>query len=107
MISKSRSSPPSYEHGAPNAVWEIQGYCRSIITLDDFLFANQDVLLGRVELHETLRESGRSAQPRATLSPSCRLYGSVVIGEGVSLGKTWWCWDPAPSAPDAPLSRAR
>ena len=65
----------------------MQGYCRSIITIDDFLFANQDVLLGRVELHETLQESDRSAKPQAALSPSCRFYGSVVIGEGVSLGE--------------------
>ena len=84
---KEQVFPSLYEHGAPNAVWEIQGYCRSIITIDDFLFANQDVLLGRVELHETLQESDRSAKPQATLSPSCRLYGSVVIGEGVSLGE--------------------
>ena len=84
---KEQVFPSLYEHGAPNAVWEMEGYCRSIITLDDFLFANQDVLLGRVELHETLQESDRSAQPQAAFSPSCRLYGAVVIGEGVSLGE--------------------
>ena len=84
---KEQVFPSLYEHGAPNAVWEMEGYCRSIITLDDFLFANQDVLLGRVELHETLQEFDRSAQPQAAFSPSCRLYGAVVIGEGVSLGE--------------------
>ena len=83
---KEQVFPSLYERGAPSAVWEIQGYCRSITTIDDFLFANQDVLLGRVPLPETLPEFDRSAKPQPTLSPSCRLHGPVVIGERVSLG---------------------
>ena len=84
---KEQVFPALYEHEAPSAVWEIQGYCRSIITIDDFLFANQDVLLGRVDLHETLQASDRAAKSQAALSPSSRFYGSVAIGEGASLGE--------------------
>lgn len=84
---KEQVFPSLYERGVPGAVWEMQGYCRSITTIDEFFFANQDVLLGRVEFPETLQEFDRSANPQATISPSCRFHGPVVIGEMVSLGE--------------------
>ena len=58
--SQGAALPALYERGAPSAVWEIQGYCRTITSMDDYFFANQDVLLGRVQFPES---SGSSTVP--------------------------------------------
>ena len=41
-----------YKSGTPAGVWEIPGHCRSIADLDDYLSANQDLLLERVRFPE-------------------------------------------------------
>jgi lipopolysaccharide/colanic/teichoic acid biosynthesis glycosyltransferase len=43
---KEQLFPPLHETGAVTGVWEVPGYCRTISSIEDYFFANQDVLLG-------------------------------------------------------------
>ncbi|MDP1761136.1 MAG: NDP-sugar synthase, partial [Deltaproteobacteria bacterium] len=46
---KEQLFPILYERGLPASLWEIQQYCRTISSLDDYFFANLDVLAQRVQ----------------------------------------------------------
>ncbi|MCX5893190.1 MAG: sugar transferase [Deltaproteobacteria bacterium] len=100
---KEQVFPSLYESGAPSAVWELQGYCRSITTIDDYLFANQDVLLGRVPIPETLQEFDGPPTPQPEVSPSCHFYGPVAIGEGVRFGDNVLVLGPSAIGPHCDL----
>lgn len=84
---KEQVFPHLYERGIPSAVWELQGYCRGITTIDDVLFANQDVLLGRLRVSEMIQEFDCPGADRPVISQSCRFHGPVAIGDGASLGE--------------------
>lgn len=100
---KEQVFPPLYECGAPTAVWEIQGYCRSITTIDDFFFGNQDVLLGRVTIPELPLKFDRPSEPPPALSPSCSVYGPVAVGEGSQIGDNVLVLGPSTIGPGCDL----
>jgi lipopolysaccharide/colanic/teichoic acid biosynthesis glycosyltransferase len=47
---KEQLFPPLSGTGAVTGVWEVEGYCRTISSIEDYFFANQDVLLGWINL---------------------------------------------------------
>jgi len=87
---KEQLFPILYELGLPAHLWEIQQYCRTISSLDDYFFANLDVLAQRVKFPGI---NDAVAKPRAasagnagwrlfepvSLGPDCRLAGEVLI----------------------------
>lgn len=80
--------------GRPARVWEIEGYCRLINSINDYVKANEDVLLGRVSFPMGILDSGKESPARGgylshgalikdpvALSPSARVdAGAMVIG---------------------------
>jgi lipopolysaccharide/colanic/teichoic acid biosynthesis glycosyltransferase/dTDP-glucose pyrophosphorylase len=82
---KEQLFPRLYEVGQSGRVWEITGYCRAITSMEDYFFANQDVLLKRVQVPEKIGEFEATPGPGPCLSKSCRVYQPVVIGAGAAL----------------------
>ena len=78
-----------YKSGTPAGVWEIPGHCRSIASLDDYLSANQDLLLERVRFPE-IRVNGAppedSPEARSGINPSSYLVEPLVIGPASLIG---------------------
>jgi lipopolysaccharide/colanic/teichoic acid biosynthesis glycosyltransferase/acetyltransferase-like isoleucine patch superfamily enzyme len=83
------------EKGKPARVWEIAGYCRLVNSINDYVKANEDVLLGRVQFaledragfKESSVASPKNISPGAlvkdpvAVSPSARIEaGAMVIG---------------------------
>lgn len=46
---KEQLFPRLTEKGTPGAVWEVSGYCRTLVSVSDYFTANRDALLGRVK----------------------------------------------------------
>lgn len=82
---KEQLFPRLYEVGQSGRVWELTSYCRAINSMEDYFFANQDVLLELVQVPEKIGEFDSVPGPGPRLSKSCRLHQPVVIGEGSSL----------------------
>ena len=87
---KEQLFPVLHERGLPARIWEIQQYCRTIASLDDYFFANIDVLARRVlfpGINDAVKEpltapTGNGAwrlfEPVA-MGPDCRLADEVLI----------------------------
>ena len=94
---KEQLFPILYEQGLPASIWEIQQYCRTISSLDDYFFANLDVLAQRVQFpgidfavaQPQTAPAGDAAwrlfEPVA-LGPDCRLADEVLILGPTAIG---------------------
>jgi len=94
---KEQLFPILYERGLPANLWEIQQYCRTILSVDDYFLANLDVLTQRVQFpgfNDTLAQpqiapAGNAAwrlfEPVA-LGPDCRLADEVLILGPTAIG---------------------
>ena len=94
---KEQLFPILYERGLPARIWEIQQYCRTISSLDDYFFANLDVLARRV-LFPGINDA--VAQPQTApvgnvpwklfepvaMGPHCRLADEVLILGPTAIG---------------------
>lgn len=76
---KEQVFPALYESGVTTAMWEISGYCRTIIAIDDYLYANQDVLLQRLQVDDKILELDLPDPGQPVISESSRFHGPVVI----------------------------
>lgn len=83
---KEQVFPSLYAGEITTTVWEITGYCRTITAIDDYLYANQDVLLKRLQVDDKIRELDLPDQGQPVISESCRLHGPVVIAPEARLG---------------------
>jgi lipopolysaccharide/colanic/teichoic acid biosynthesis glycosyltransferase len=86
---KEQLFPILYEKGGAAVTWELTGYSRTISTLDDYFFANLDVLLGRVDfpdLRTSLDLNGTSHQNPPQLEPSVKLYPPYAMKPGAKIG---------------------
>jgi lipopolysaccharide/colanic/teichoic acid biosynthesis glycosyltransferase/NDP-sugar pyrophosphorylase family protein len=75
-----------YQQGGLTVPWEIPGYCRTITSIGEYLFANQDVLLGRVNLPELPGAPELSDAAAPKISASAKFYGSMEMGRGSQVG---------------------
>jgi len=84
---KEQLFPILYEKGGAAVTWEITGYSRTISSLDDYFFANLDVLLGRVNF-PNLQDSknGKNSKTPPQLDPSVKLYPPFVMQSGTKVG---------------------
>ena len=72
-----------HESNAPAEAWEIPGYCHTISSLEDYLNANQDLLLGRVrfpEMEDAGGDCGACLEARPSINPSASLVEPFVLG---------------------------
>jgi lipopolysaccharide/colanic/teichoic acid biosynthesis glycosyltransferase len=87
---KEQLFPLLYARGLPASCWEIQQYCRTISSLDDYFIANLDVLAQRVKFPEIKNTVGLPQSAPAghadwklfepvALGPDCRLADEVLI----------------------------
>lgn len=81
---KEQLFPLLYEKGGAAVTWEISGYSRTISSLDDYFFANLDVLLGRVDFVNAT--NGKNGQNPPRLDPSVKLYPPYVMRPGTTIG---------------------
>ena len=81
---KEQLFPPLYAAGAATGVWEVPGYCRTISSIEDYFFANQDVLLGLVQLQPAIvAAEARRETFYPQIAPTAKLLPPAVI-EGSS-----------------------
>lgn len=82
---KEQLFPILYERGLPAIIWEIQQYCRMISSLDDYFFANLDVLAQRVQFPGI---NDAVAQPLTAPAGNAawKLFGPVAMGPDCRLG---------------------
>jgi lipopolysaccharide/colanic/teichoic acid biosynthesis glycosyltransferase/NDP-sugar pyrophosphorylase family protein len=86
---KEQLFPILYEKGGAAVTWEITGYSRTISSLDDYFFANLDVLLGRVDLpalHNSTNTNGTNHQNPPHLDSSVKLYPPYVVRPETQIG---------------------
>ncbi len=86
---KEQLFPLLYEKGGAAVTWEITGYSRTISTLDDYFFANLDVLLGRVDfpaLQNSTDSNGKNHQNPPQLDPSVKLYPPYAMRSDTQIG---------------------
>jgi lipopolysaccharide/colanic/teichoic acid biosynthesis glycosyltransferase len=100
---KEQLFPRLYEVGEAGRVWEISGYCRGLTSMEDYFFANQDVLLKRVQVSEKIEEFEPAPGPEPCLSKSCRLHQPVVIGDGSSLDEGVMVLGPSAIGPNCEI----
>ncbi len=81
---KEQLFPLLYEKGGAAVTWEIAGYSRTISSLDDYFFANLDVLLGRVDFVNAT--NGKNHKNPPALDASVRLYPPYVMKPGTKIG---------------------
>jgi lipopolysaccharide/colanic/teichoic acid biosynthesis glycosyltransferase len=93
---KEQLFPKLSERGFSASLWEIQQYCRTISSVDDYFFANLDVLAQRVQFPDNdavvqpqTAPAGNAAwklfEPVA-LGPDCRLADEVLILGPTAIG---------------------
>lgn len=74
------------ENGKPARVWEINGYCRLLNGINDFVRANEDVLLGRVHfLVGSPPAAGESRGATGYISPGAVIKEPVAVGASARL----------------------
>jgi mannose-1-phosphate guanylyltransferase len=86
---KEQLFPVLYEKGGAAVTWELNGYSRTISSLDDYFFANQDVLLGRVGfpyLQNPPQSNGKNYRNPPQLAPSVKLYPPYAMKPGTKIG---------------------
>jgi lipopolysaccharide/colanic/teichoic acid biosynthesis glycosyltransferase len=81
---KEQLFPPLYELGAVTGVWEVQGYCRTISSIEDYFFANQDALLGRIT--SPVSSIGPQALPPLKVAPTAKFMAPAVMEPSSSVG---------------------
>lgn len=77
-----------YEEDETTAVWEMEGYCRTITSIDEYFGANRDVVTGRVQFPEMGNLWGLPAPTEADrpqISPSVALYDPIVMGAAAQI----------------------
>ncbi len=86
---KEQLFPLINEKGGSAVTWEISGYSRTISSLDDYFFANLDVLVGRVEFPDLQTSTGspRPNQQPPHLDPSVRLYPPYAVRPETKIGE--------------------
>jgi lipopolysaccharide/colanic/teichoic acid biosynthesis glycosyltransferase len=82
---KEQLFPPLYEAGAVTGVWEVTGYCRTISSIEDYFFANQDVLLGRVTL--PVNAAVPQDPVTGTIAPTAKVFTPAVIAASSTIGE--------------------
>lgn len=86
---KEQLFPMLYEKGGAAVTWELTGYSRTISSLDDYFFANLDVLLGRVDfpnLQNSTNSNGKNSQNPPQLDSSVKLYPPYAMKPGTKIG---------------------
>jgi lipopolysaccharide/colanic/teichoic acid biosynthesis glycosyltransferase len=86
---KEQLFPMLYEKGGAAVTWELTGYSRTISSLDDYFFANLDVLLGRVDflnLQNSTNSNGKNSQNPPQLDSSVKLYPPYALKPGTKIG---------------------
>ena len=78
-----------YNDGKPASVWEVPEHARTLVSVDDYFAANQDLLLSRMKFPEIKDPHGASQHP----SPS--LLGPVSVRARTSLGQNTMVIGPA------------
>lgn len=79
---------PLYEQGITSGAWEIKGYCRTITSIEDYFFANQDVLLGAVQIPDTGNPPGSADSPSPPpAAPGARFFEPLAIGPDTRIGE--------------------
>jgi lipopolysaccharide/colanic/teichoic acid biosynthesis glycosyltransferase len=76
---KEQLFPILYERGLPASLWEIQQYCRTISSLDDYFWANLDVLAQRV-IFPGINDAVAQPQAAPAGNAAWRLLGPVALG---------------------------
>jgi lipopolysaccharide/colanic/teichoic acid biosynthesis glycosyltransferase len=94
---KEQLFPILYARRLPASLWEIPQYCRPISTLDDYLWANLDILAQRVTfplIHDAVAPPPITSAAHAALrlfepvvlGPDCRLADEVLILGPTAIG---------------------
>jgi lipopolysaccharide/colanic/teichoic acid biosynthesis glycosyltransferase/NDP-sugar pyrophosphorylase family protein len=77
------------DRGTPGSVWEIPGYCRTLVSVADYFTANRDVLLGRVKPQDPQwlqhTEHRRWAKPQ--VASSAVMLKPIVIDQASCVGE--------------------
>jgi lipopolysaccharide/colanic/teichoic acid biosynthesis glycosyltransferase/acetyltransferase-like isoleucine patch superfamily enzyme len=87
---KEQLFPILHEKGMIAVTWEINGYARTISSLDDYFFSNLDVLVGRAEfpdLPNAQAAPGPNNGHRPKIHPSAKLYSPFAIRPETRLGE--------------------
>ena len=85
---KEQLFPVLHAKGGVAVTWEIPGYARTISSLDDYFFANLDVLSGRVEFFDPqIAPAGSNHQHPPHLDPSVKLYPPYAMRPGTQIGE--------------------
>jgi lipopolysaccharide/colanic/teichoic acid biosynthesis glycosyltransferase len=83
---KEQLFPPLHAQGLTTVMWQVSGYCRTITSLEDYFFANQDVLMGHMKpLPAAQGDPGGAAA--AGLPASSKALPPLAMGEDVQVGE--------------------
>jgi lipopolysaccharide/colanic/teichoic acid biosynthesis glycosyltransferase/NDP-sugar pyrophosphorylase family protein len=85
---KEQLFPRLADKGTSGSVWEVSGYCRTLVSVSDYFTANRDVLLDRVKFPDMQgwqpAEVRRWAEPQ--VPSSTVMLNPVAIGQASSIG---------------------
>jgi lipopolysaccharide/colanic/teichoic acid biosynthesis glycosyltransferase len=81
---KEQLFPPLYELGGVTGVWEVQGYCRTVSSVEDYFFANQDVLLGRIRA--PVNDTCPPARPPLKIASTAKFLAPAVMEPSSRVG---------------------
>jgi lipopolysaccharide/colanic/teichoic acid biosynthesis glycosyltransferase len=87
---KDQLFPILYEKGMIAVTWEIKGYARTIVSLDDYFFGNLDVLVGRAEFPNLPNGEGQNGRKNTNppqIHPSAKLYAPYAVRPETRIGE--------------------
>lgn len=87
---KDQLFPILYEKGMIAVTWEIAGYARTIVSIDDYFYGNLDVLVGRAEFPNLPNGQGLNGpknQHPPQIHPSAKLYAPYAVRPETQIGE--------------------
>lgn len=86
---KEQLFPRLADKGTPGSVWEVSGYCRTLVSISDYFAANRDVLLDRIKFPDLQwlqhAENRHWAKPR--VSSSAVMLKPIMIDQASCVGE--------------------
>ncbi len=94
---KEQLFPRLADKGTPGSVWEISGYCRTLVSVSDYFTANRDVLLGRVKFPDLqwLQHAENRQWAKPNVSSSAVMLKPIMIDQASCVGEKAMVIGPA------------
>ncbi len=102
---KEQLFPILYHLHATTLAWKIPGYCQNIVSLDDYLQVNRDIILKRVEFEgvKGLPDDFAAAAPASGVNPSSIRVPPYLIDANCQIEEKVLILGPAVIGPDCKI----